>query len=466
MVYIVPLSIVIAYLVGMLLVGIYTSKRLIRTSEDLILAGRNLGVILVAASLSANNIGGGSTVGVAAKAYGDWGLSAGWYILTAAIAMIPLALVLARLRRSLVWTLPEVIGRRYGTPSYLLTSILQIVSLVCLSAMQVLASGTIIAALTGLPYEVGVVIAGGISTVYTIMGGLWADAFTDLFQWAIIFFGMLAALPFVISNVGGFETMVSKLPPGHFDLFKAGGGTIVSLLIMYIVTFIMGSEMITRAFGAKDEKTAFRGSLLSAVFQGMFAFIPALIGLAALAAFPNIKASDAYATAMLRLAPPWIAGLGLSAILGATMSSADSDMLCASSIFSKDIYQKFIRPKASDREIILITRAGIAVIGGISILIALLRLDIITVNTFAFMLRAAGPFAPFLFGIFREKVSRNAGIVAIIAGSVAGVAWRLMGQPYIGDVVLGSAVSVLAFIVTDKIEKALNRPLAPPLTPR
>lgn len=151
MIYVLPLAIVIIYLVIMLTIGIFTSKYLVKTSEDLMLAGRRLGVLLVAASLSANNIGGGSSVGVATRAFGDWGLSAGWYVLAAAIAMIPLALVMPRIRKALVWTLPEVVGRRFGAPSYILTSILQIVSLVCLAAMQVLASGTIIAVLTGLP---------------------------------------------------------------------------------------------------------------------------------------------------------------------------------------------------------------------------------------------------------------------------------------------------------------------------
>jgi len=463
-VYVIPLIIVIIYLAIMLSIGLLAVKR-VETSEDLILAGRRLGVILIAASLSANNIGGGSTVGVAARAFGNWGLSAGWYILTAALAMIPFAFVVTRVRKALTWTLPEVIGRRYGTPSYVFTSVLQMISLICLAAMQILASGTIFAALTGLPFEVGVLLAGIITTAYTITGGLWADVLTDFIQWALIFFGMLIALPFIISSVGGLSTMISRLPPGHWDPFKAGWNTIGSLLVMYIVTFITGSEMVTRAIGARDEKTALRGSLLSALFQGLFAFIPAIVGLAALAAFPNISANDAYATAMLRLTPEWISGIALAAVLAATMSSADSDMLCAATIFAKDIYHRYVKPGASDREILLLTRVLIGIIGAIGVLIALTRVDIISVNIFAFMLRSAGPFAPFVFGLFWKKVSKNAGIVSITAGSIGGIVWRLIGQPYVADVVFGSFVGIIAFLITDAIEKALGRPLAPPLIP-
>ncbi|MBR5804841.1 MAG: sodium:solute symporter family protein, partial [Clostridia bacterium] len=88
---IVPLIIVVAYLVGMLVVGFFVSKLKIKNSKDYLVAGRRMGLFMVAFSLSANNIGGGCTTGVAQKAFGNWGLSACWYVLACSIAMIPLA---------------------------------------------------------------------------------------------------------------------------------------------------------------------------------------------------------------------------------------------------------------------------------------------------------------------------------------------------------------------------------------
>lgn len=173
---------------------------------------------MVAASLSANNIGGGSSVGVASKAFGAWGLSAGWYVLAAAIGIIPMAFFAPRLRRVLAYTIPEVVGRRFGPGSHLITAILNMVSLFCLTSSQILASGTIIFALTGIPIKIAIFIAGLMTIVYTVMGGLWADAFTDLFQWIIIFFGLLISLPFIINGAGGWETVVSKVPPAKMSL--------------------------------------------------------------------------------------------------------------------------------------------------------------------------------------------------------------------------------------------------------
>lgn len=86
-----PIIIVIIYLIGMLAIGFFTNKYAIKSSTDYMLAGRSVGVVMIAASLSANNVGGGSTTGLAARAFSGWGMSASWYVLAAAIAMIPLA---------------------------------------------------------------------------------------------------------------------------------------------------------------------------------------------------------------------------------------------------------------------------------------------------------------------------------------------------------------------------------------
>ncbi len=449
--------VVMAYLIFMLALGSYTAKYKIKTAEDLVLAGRRIGVLLVATSLAANNIGGGSTVGVAARAYGGWGLSAGWYIMTAALAMIPVTYIFYLMRRTRAWTLPEVISEKFGAPSHIATAVLQMIALSTLTASQVLASGTIFAALTGLSFESGVLLAGIITTLYTILGGLWADVLTDFVQFLMISLGMLIALPFIVINAGGWNTILNNLPSSSMDPFKAGFNTIGSLLFMYIITFITGAEMVSRALASKDEKVAMKGSLLSGLLMGLYAFVPAIIGLVALSTMPNISSSDAYAKTMLSYAPEVVAGVGLAAILAATMSSADSDMLGASSIFAIDIWKRYIKKNASDKEIMILTRIGVVVVGVLAVLAALTRFDIITINTFAFMLRSAGPFAPFVLGILWKNVTKEAGFAAIVCGSIAGVYWRLIGQPYVGDSVFGALIGLLTFVIVLAIGKIVKR---------
>ncbi len=158
---IIPLLFVVLYLVGMLIVGFVVGRTKINNSRDYLVAGRRQGLFMVAFSLSANNIGGGSTVGLAQKAFGDWGLSAIWYVLAAAIAMIPLAFFAPKIRKTMAITIPEVVGRRFGKFSSNFTAILSVLSLFCLTSSQIAASGGIIAALLpSIPLNVCLLVAG------------------------------------------------------------------------------------------------------------------------------------------------------------------------------------------------------------------------------------------------------------------------------------------------------------------
>jgi SSS family solute:Na+ symporter len=459
-----PLIIVVVYLAAMLGVGWYTNKFLIKDSSDYMLAGRSLPAIMVACSLAANNVGGGSTVGLASKAYGNWGMSAVWYVLAAAIGIIPMALFAPKLRRAMAYTIPEVVGKRFGTASHLITAILNVFSLFCLTASQMLASGIIIAALVGINLKVAIIVAGIFTLVYTVMGGLWADAFTDLFQWAIIFFGLLISLPFIINGAGGWTAIMEKVPAEKMSLDGMGIVLIISLIGQYFITFMSGPEMVSRIYSAKDEKAGRNATLLSALFMGLFAFIPAIIGIVAFAAFPDIQGSTALSTVVFAHAPGWIAGIVCAAIIASTMSSADSNMLCASTIITKDLYQKYINPNVDDSKLIKITRISNVVIGLGAMCIALFQINIITLNIFSFMLRAAGPFGAFILGISLRNVSKNAGLISILAGSAVGIYWQIMKEPYgILAIIAGSVTSIIAFLITSFIETKLTNRMAPEL---
>ena len=120
------LVIVLAYMVGMMVVGYVVGKINIKGSADYLVAGRRMGLFMVAFSLSANNIGGGCTTGLAQKAFGAWGISAIWYVLAASLAMIPLAYFAPKIRKTMAVTIPEVVGRRFGKLSSNFTAVLSV----------------------------------------------------------------------------------------------------------------------------------------------------------------------------------------------------------------------------------------------------------------------------------------------------------------------------------------------------
>jgi len=167
--------------------------------------------------------------------------------------------------------------------------------------------------------------------------------------------------------------------------------------------------------------------------------------------------------------PAWVAGVVSAAIIASTMSSADSDMLCGSTIFTKDLLPYF-KKDVPDKTQIVISRILNVIIGLGAMCIALFKIDIITLNVFSFMLRAAGPIAAFLLGLLWKNAGKSAGIVSIIIGSLVGIGWQILANQMKVDnpygflpVVVGSAASFLTFIVSTYIERAMGRPPAPML---
>ncbi len=387
--------IVICYLVGMLVIGAIVGKLKIKNSEDYMVAGRRMGLFMVAFSLSANNIGGGSTTGLAGKAFGAWGMSAIWYVLAASIAMIPLAFFAPKIRKTLAVTIPEVIGRRFGKSSSIFSAILNIIALFCLTSSQVAASGSVVSALTGIPMNVCLILAGIVIILYTTLGGMIADQISDLVQFIIIFIGLAIATPFVINGIGGWQTLSAKLPAAQLSPTKIGWVVIIGYIFNYFCTFLSGPEMISRFESAKDEKTAFRASLLSGVLMAAMAIFPTLLGLAALAvkdSLPNVVASNAMMSVTSKFAPTFITGLVSAAIISATMSSADSNLLCMSTMAMNDIIKPYTKLVVDDKKSILYTRSLNVVFCAIAMAISMFNINIVTMNTFAFAIRCGHNF--------------------------------------------------------------------------
>lgn len=463
---ILPIIILLVYLAGMLSIGFLSNKFFIKDSNDYLLGGRRMGLLFVAASLSANNVGGGSTTGVAAKAFNGWGLSAGWYVLAASVAMIPLAYFAPKIRKAMAYTIPEVISRRFGNGVGTVSAVLNILSLFCLTASQILAAGSVVSALTGLNLRICIVLATALVLFYTSMGGLIADSIADLFQWIIILGGLLISLPFIIQGAGGWEAVTSNLPAQELDVTKVGWFTIISLILNYFCTFLSGPEIVSRFASSEDESTARKAAWLSALMMAMMAFIPAVIGLVALSENPSLDGGTGTSALMFATrsyAPPIITGLVAAAIVAATMSSSDSNLLCSSTIFVKDIYQRYINPNITDRQTLIMTRTSNIVIGICAMIIAMFNISIVTLNLFAFALRSAGPFAAYGLGLAMPNATKNAGIVSVIVGSVAAVVWQILGEPFgILAIVFGAVLGCISFVVTTAIERSLGKPPAPP----
>ena len=432
---ILPLIIVVAYLVGMLVVGAVVSKVQIKNAKDYMVAGRRMGLFMVAFSLSANNIGGGCTTGLAQKAFGDWGVSAVWYVLAASIAMIPLSYFAPKIRKTMAVTIPEVVGRRFGKFSSNFTAILSVLSLFCLTSSQIAASGGVINALIpSIPLNVCLIFAGVVIILYTTMGGMIADQISDLLQFGIILVGLAIATPIVLNHAGGWNAISAALPGEKLNLTQIGWASIIGYIFNYFCTFLAGPEMVSRFETAKNERTARNASFLSAILMAAMSIFPTLLGLAAFA---------------LRDQLPGLAVSGSNAMM-----------------IINDLYTGLGgKKKLTDKQTIFYTRACNVLSAVVAILISLANVSIVAMNTFAFGIRCAGPFAAYGLGLAVPKATKNSGVVSIICGTVAFVVWQIVGGGgtwmFLMPVVAGCLVSTVSFYVVNWIEWARGVEPAP-----
>ena len=459
--------IVIAYMAVMICIALFVSFRKVKTSADYHLAGRSLGPLMMAGTLAAAEIGGGSTIGVAAKAYGAWGIYAGWYVVCAGMGIFLVSFVAPFLRRSMATTVPEILARRYGKPSHMISTFLSLCTLFVATAAQVKATSSIIETVSGGNFVTVTILVAVVVTFYTMLGGLVSVAFTDIVHIIFITVGMAIAMPIIVNGAGGWEhvmTLAEARNPTQLSFFKVGWKTIIGLILMYFMTFSTGQEAVQRYFAARDIKTARLGSLLCSLLMACYGFIPAIIGIVAFAKLPGINPNQAMPMAAMTFAPMLIAGLVMASVVAATMSSASGNLIASCTLFTKDIYQKYINPNATDRTILLLSKCVVVVMGIGSLYIALNpAIGIIDLLVFGFTMRSAGPFAAFIFGFVNKNATKNGGLAAIIMGSLAAAYWQYLKEPYgIMSLVVGSLVSTIVFFAVSKIERARGVPAAPP----
>ena len=424
--------IVVLYLIVILGIGIYSSRR-IRSSSDYLVAGRKLGPLVLAATLAATCIDGGSTIGVVASAYGKWGASAVWYNISIGLALILLAFLAPRMRNTGVRTVPEYFRIRYGHTAGILESILTIVSMIGLTAAQLKVSASILEVMLGMDYNTALVLVAVLICVYSMLGGMWGVALTDALQLIMVVAGMCLTVPFVIHLAGGFRQVAEQVSPETLSLTAGigGWGQILGYVLLFFMAFSSGEEVVSACYGAENRTAVRRGSLLAGGLVLLLSGIPVLLGLCTQALYqmnvlsPGVMnamdQSGRYALPALAATtmPPIAVGVLFAGILSAAMSSADSALLGAGSVYGNDIYRVYVNPEADGKKVVAVARVAM-IFGTIaSFLTAIYAGDILSVIVFSLALRAAGSFFPYVFGHFWKRSSNIACIASLITGTVA-----------------------------------------------
>lgn len=428
------LIIIALYFLVMLAIGI-ASRRKTRGADDFFVAGRKSSSPFIVGSLLATIIGGSATIGMAGLGF-QRGLTGAWWLLVGSIGLIFLGLFFARkVRRLALYTLPELVEKQYDRRMALATAILIVVAWIGIVAAQIIAAGKILGILgVGSP-AIWMVVFTVIFVTYTLLGGQHAIIRTDVLQSVIIFLGVFAGLALLLTRLGGWEGLQSSLPAEHFAFPVSpqfDGAALITLLLLVGLTYVVGPDMYSRIFCARDDGVARTATLWTAVLIIPLAFAITVIGMGAASLFPGITPEQAFPTVISELFSPLLGGIILAALLCAVMSSADTTLLSASTILSIDIIGRF-RPTANQSGVLPRSRWAIVLLGICALIVALMLKGVISALLFAYTIYTAGVILPVLAGFFKNrlKVTPTGALAALIGGGSAGLISKLFAIKYL-----------------------------------
>jgi len=450
------LIIIAVYFLAMLVIGVI-SRRRARRADDFFVAGRKGTAPFVTGSLLATIIGGSATLGMAGLGFRQ-GLTGAWWLLVGSAGLIILGIFFAKkVRKHALYTLPELIAKQYDRRVALAASGLIVIAWVGIIAAQIIAAGKIMGILgLGSP-AVWMIVFSFVFIGYTVLGGQYSVIRTDFFQTLIIFGGIFAALGLVISRLGGFGGLAAALPAGRFAFPLSetfGGGDLTTWLLLYGLTYLVGPDMYSRLFCARDDRTARAATLWTAGLIIPMAFAITLIGMGAAVLFPDIAPEQALPTVIGQVFSPLAGGIVMAALLCAVMSSADTTLLSASTILAVDIVGR----RGGDEAGLRRSRWLIIALGIISLAVALLLDQIISALVFAYTIYTCGIVLPVLAGFFRDRlrVTANGALAALAGGGGLALASKLADVKYLDLGALGLS-AVLLFLVSF-IDRRLRRP--------
>jgi len=451
------LVIIVIYLLVMIAIGV-VSRRKARGTDGFFVAGRKGSTVLITGSLLATIVGGSATVGMAGLGF-TRGLTGAWWLLVGSVGLIVLGVFFAKkVRQYGLYTLPELVGKQYDKRVALAASILIVVAWVGIVAGQIVAAGQIVSVLGIGDPVLWMVLFTVVFVVYTVLGGQHAIIRTDAIQTVIIFAGVFGGLALVLSHLGGLDGFKSNLLPGQFAFpvsSQFDGYELTKLFLLVGLTYVVGPDMYSRLFCARDGSVAKKSVLWAALLIIPFAFAITLMGMGASALFPQIASEQAFPMIIKEVLPPFLGGVVLAALLCAVMSSADTTLLSASTILSVDIIGRF-KPSLNQEKILRITRWGIVVLGVSSLILALVLKGVINALLFAYTVYTAGLILPVIAGFYKDKlkVTPLGALVAIIGGGSVALISKLFDIKYldIGSLFISALLLFVVSVIQNRVK--------------
>jgi SSS family solute:Na+ symporter len=442
---------VVLYFIVTIAIGLWAARR-VHNSKDYLVAGRSLPLYMSAATVFATWFGAETVLSVSATFAKDGlgGIVADPFGSSFCLLFVALFFARAFYRMDLL-TIGDFYRKRYSKPVELITSLAITTSYLGWTSAQLTALGLVISVLSGgaLSLTEGIVIGAAIVVGYTIWGGMWSVAMTDLFQSVVILIGLLA-VAWLVGDMGKFE-------------FWPKGGTKEWLWFAAAwMTLAIGSipqqDVFQRVTSAKDEKTAIRGCLAGGAVYFCFAFVPIFIAYAALVIDPGyaklFAGEDAreiqriLPSLILERTPLWAQVLFFGALLSAILSTASGALLAPTALFTENVIRPYA-PGMNDRQFLLLLRVVLVTFTLAALLFALnSKSTMYEMVQNAYKVTLVSCIVPLAAGIYWKRANVPGAMLSAVLGLVAwGIAETVAGDATVPPALVGLAASVLGMVM-------------------
>ena len=445
-----------AYLFLLMIYGLVIAHKKVKTADDMVTGGHRIPFIILVGSLLATWCGGGGITGNASIIYNGGPWVGAITFAAPPIGIILLYFIAGKVRKSNKVTVPEIMGARYGQSASIISAVCVMLAYVGVLATQLKAAADILVLLcssSGVEISRGLalVICTTIIVVITVGGGLVSVAYSDAISALIMIGGFFIAIPILISvaNAQG-----AVLPPEKTTLTGGMSGWELLGYFLPSLALMLGDQNMLQRFASAKNSTEAKKSNVG-MFIGEILVIVSIIAVVTQAArlYPTLDTpSNVIFQVSVDYLPMAFGALIMCACMAFIVTTADSYLLSSATNLTNDIYVKYIRKDATDKQKMLVLRGTIVVFSVIAVALTLYFPTVLSLQMTAYPLYGAAITPAILFALFSKKVTPAAGIAGILVGGLATIVWTLMGTPYgIQCAIVAVPASVIAILVVSAV---------------
>ena len=445
-----------AYLFLLMIYGLVIAHKKVKTADDMVTGGHRIPFIILVGSLLATWCGGGGITGNASIIYNGGPWVGAITFAAPPIGIILLYFIAGKVRKSNKVTVPEIMGARYGQSASIISAVCVMLAYVGVLATQLKAAADILVLLcssSGVEISRGLalVICTTIIVVITVGGGLVSVAYSDAISALIMIGGFFIAIPILISvaNAQG-----AVLPPEKTTLTGGMSGWELLGYFLPSLALMLGDQNMLQRFASAKNSTEAKKSNIG-MFIGEILVIVSIIAVVTQAArlYPTLDTpSNVIFQVSVDYLPMAFGALIMCACMAFIVTTADSYLLSSATNLTNDIYVKYIRKDATDKQKMLVLRGTIVVFSVIAVALTLYFPTVLSLQMTAYTMYGAAITPAILFALFSKKVTPAAGIAGILVGGPATIVWTLMGTPYgIQCAIVAVPASVIAILVVSAV---------------